>query len=181
MNRVSPAEAGPYVRALITLQAAIVAACGVSLSPTAPSSSAASPAPATSLSLEAEAGTGDGQVRERSRASGARTVHLGPGERRGWTFKVPAASAGYMVAVTYSNGEEGEQEILRVSLDGAHISTFRDRNSGDAVDGWNQFITDSAGSSQLASGVHTLTLEVDGGDGCVEIDLVTLTPVAQGE
>jgi hypothetical protein len=132
--------------------------------------------PATAVALEAEAGSGDGQVRERSRASGGLTVHLGPGERRSWTFALRAVQAQYAVAVTYANGKEGPNEMLHVAVDGKPVGSFQDRDSGDSVEGWNLFVTDPAGTSTLGSGSHTLTLEVTGGDGCVEIDVVTLRP-----
>jgi len=110
----------------------------------------------------------------RSRASGGQTVHLGPGERRRWTFAVSAAEARYALSVTYANGKEGDNEHLTVTVDGATVSSFRNRDSGDSTEGWNVFVTDPAGTSTLRSGSHSLVLEVSGGDGCVEIDLVTL-------
>ena len=55
-----------------------------------------------------------------------------------------------------------------------YASIFPD--SGDSVEGWNLFVTDPAGTSTLGPGNHTLTLDVTGGDGCVEIDVVTLKP-----
>ena len=151
-----------------------LAACADLRLPTRPSAVAASPAKL--VALEGEAGAGDGQVRERSRASGGRTVHLGPGERRRWTFTLPAVSAPFAVSVTYSNGKEGENEVILVTLDGTLLSSFQDRDSGDAIEGWDVFVTDPAGKSTLGSGSHTLVLGVQGGDGCVEIDMVTLSP-----
>ena len=137
---------------------------------------------ATAVALEAEAGSGDGQVRERSHASGGLTVHLGPGERRSWTFALRAVQTEYAFAVTYANGKEGPNEMLDVAVDGKPVASFQDRDSGDSVEGWNLFVTDTAGTSTLGSGTHTLTLDVTGGDGCVEIDVVTLRPggVIQG-
>jgi hypothetical protein len=43
-------------------------------------------------------------------------------------------------------------------------------------EGWNAFVDDDAGLSILPAGNHTVTLAVTGGDGCVEIDVVTLSP-----
>jgi hypothetical protein len=155
--------------------APLFAACsGHQPLPTQPSVAPAPPA--TVVALEAEAGTGDGQVRERSRASGGHTVHLGPGERRVWSFSVLPAQAEYTVAVTYSNGKEGPNEMLHVAVDGRAVASFQDRDSGDSVEGWNLFVTDPAGTSMLGPGNHTLTLDVTGGDGCVEIDVLTLKP-----
>ena len=151
-----------------------LAACAGARLPTRPSEAA--PYPAKIVALEAEAGSGDGQVRERSRASGGRTAHLGPAESRRWTFTIPSAAAPFAVSVTYANGQEGENEVIDVSLDGTLISSFLNRNSGDAIEGWNLFVTDPAGQSMLAAGRHTLVLGVQGGDGCVEIDLITLSP-----
>ncbi|MCA1559453.1 MAG: hypothetical protein LC753_05600 [Acidobacteria bacterium] len=153
-------------------------ACGGQASPTQPSAAAAPSA--SVVALEGEAGTGDGRIVERSRASGGRTIHLGPGERRRWTFAVGAAAAHYAVSVTYSNGKEGENEVISMRVDGVSLSSFLNRDSGDSTEGWNVFVTDPAGTSALRSGSHTIVLEVSGGDGCVEIDLVTLTPPAAG-
>jgi len=155
--------------------APLFAACGGrQLLPTQPSIAAAPLA--TVVALEGEAGSGDGQVRARSRASGGQTVHLGPGERRLWSFAVIPVQAEYSVAVTYSNGKEGANERIHVAVNGRPIASFLDRDSGDSVEGWNLFVTDPAGTSMLGPGNHTLTLDVTGGDGCVEIDVVTLRP-----
>lgn len=154
------------------------AACGGQAFPTQPS--AAAPPSAKAVPLEGEAGTGDGRIVQRSRASGGQTIHLGPGERRRWTFAVNAAQAQYALSVTYSNGKEGENEVISVTVDGTPVSSFHNRDSGDSTEGWNTFVTDPAGTSALRSGSHTIVLEVSGGDGCVEIDLVTLSPAAAG-
>jgi hypothetical protein len=134
---------------------------------------------ATMVQLEAERGVGDGDIRQRSRASGGQTVHLAPGECRSWTFKIAAPAAPYAIAVTYANGKEGPNEILTVSVDGVAVSSFEDRDSGDAVEGWNLFVTDPAGTARLGAGAHTLLLESRGGDGCVEIDLLMVSPLVQ--
>jgi hypothetical protein len=134
----------------------------------------------TGMSLEAEAGNGDGQVRQRSRASGGQTVHLGPGEHRLWTFDVRAAQVQYALSVSYSNGKEGANEVIRVTVDGTVISVFQNRDSGDSVEGWNEFVTDPAGTTTLGPGSHTLRLDVSGGDGCVEIDVAILSPGGTG-
>ena len=96
--------------------------------------------------LEAEAGQGEGVVRSRSRASGGLTVHLAPGEYRVWTFDVRAAEVRFAVSIAYSNGKEGENEVLSIAIDGRALSSFQNRDSGDAVEGWNEFVTDPAGS-----------------------------------
>ena len=157
------------------LLASSLAACSAQPSPAQPS--VAVPL-ATTFSLEAEAGRGDGRLVQRSHASGGQTVHLGPGEHRLWTFDLRVMPTQYAFAVSYSNGKEGPNEILSVAVDGTPLSTFQDRDSGDAVDGWNEFVTDPAGTMTLGAGSHTLRLEVSGGDGCVEIDLARLSPVA---
>ena len=159
-------------RVMAPVLVGLLAACAEHPLPTQPS--ALTPASSMTIALEGEAGSGDGQIRDRSRASGGRTVHLGPGERRVWTFKRSAAPMTYAVAVTYSNGQEGENEVIRVIVDGTQVSSFKNRDSGDAIEGWNLFVTDLAGTSTLGSTSHTLVLEVQGGDGCVEIDKVTL-------
>ena len=127
------------------------------------------------MSLEAEAGLGEGVVRSRSRASGGLTVHLAPGEYRVWTFDAGSAEVRFTVAIAYSNGKEGENETLSVAVDGRALSSFQNRDSGDAVEGWNEFVTDPAGTVTLGPGRHTLRLESSGGDGCVEIDDATLS------
>ena len=158
--------------------ALLCGACQGSVSPAQPSA-VVPPSPKV-LALEAEVGAGDGRLVHRSQASGGLTVHLGPGEQRAWTFKVGAAPVRYALTVTYANGKEGENEVISISLDGVLVTSFLDRDSGDSVDGWNAFVTDSAGSSTLRTGAHTLTLAVSGGDGCVEIDFVTLSAAEGG-
>jgi hypothetical protein len=79
------------------------------------------------------------------------------------------------VSIAYSNGKEGENEVLSVAVDGRELLSFRNRDSGDAVEGWNQFVSDPAGTVTLGPGRHTLRLESSGGDGCVEIDVATLS------
>jgi hypothetical protein len=128
------------------------------------------------ISIEAESGNGEGQIRQRSRASGGLTLHLAPGERHQWVFPLNAEPARYAVTVTYANGQEGPNELLTLSIDGAALRSWMNRDSGDAVEGWNLFVTDSAGASMLSFGTHALVLESSGGDGCVEIDRITLTP-----
>jgi hypothetical protein len=163
----------PVKRPCILLLSLAASSCGAL--PTQPS--AAGALPARVVSLEGEAGSGDGRLVQRSRASGGQTIHLAPGERRVWTVAVNSAVE-YALAVTYSNGKEGENEVIHVSLDGASVSSFQNRDSGDSTEGWNVFVTDPAGTSAFRSGIHTLVLESRGGDGCVEIDVVTLSPTA---
>ena len=153
---------------------ALVAACGDRILPAQPSPPV-SVAPQF-LSLEAEAGTGDGGAMQRPRASGGVTIHLAPGERRQWTFSIDAPQAQYAVAVTYSNDNVGATETIHLSLDGTSLGAFEARDTGDDGEGWNTFVTDLAGSSALARGTHTLVITSSGGDGCVEIDKITLTP-----
>ena len=153
-----------------------VTACGGQGFPTQPSALSA-PSPPV-LVLEGEPGSGDGRVTQRSRASGGETLHLGPGERRRWTFAASAEQVQYVLSVTYSNGTDGEHERLTVTVDGATVSSFENRDSGDGIEEWNVFVTDLAGTATLGTGIHTLELEVSGGDGCVEIDVMTLSPRA---
>jgi hypothetical protein len=151
--------------------------CGQSPSPTAPSSVAIS-LPET-IALEAEAGSGDGDHFHRSRASGALTVHLAPGQRRQWTFKVAVEPSTYAILVTYSNDNPGDPEVLRVEVDGDEIGTVRAQDTGDDGEGWNVFVADAAGALVLRPGTHTVTVQSTGGDGCIEIDMITLRPGAQ--
>lgn len=151
----------------------LVAGCTAQPSPTQPSVVVPS---VTVVSLEAESGTGDGTVILRSRASGGQTVHLGPGEHRHWTFAVRDAPVQYTLSVSYSNGKEGANEVIHVAVDGISVSSFQNRDSGDSIEGWNEFVTDPAGTTILGPGSHTLRLDVSGGDGCVEIDVATLSP-----
>ena len=159
--------------AALWILGSLFAACSHQPSPTQPSGAAVKAAP---VALEGEAGSGDGQVRQRSRASGGQTVHLGPGERRLWMFAVRSGQAPYELAITYANGKEGPNEVIHVVVDGRPVGTFEDRDSGDSIEGWNTFVTDPAGTAVLGVGSHTLTIEISGGDGCVEIDVVTLKP-----
>lgn len=163
-------------RVLALVSAVASVACGNLAAPSEPV--AVVFAPAKTVAFEGESGGGDGQIRERSRASAGRTLHLGPGESRRWTFTMPAAPAAFSVSLIYANGQEGENEMLTVMLDGVRISRFRNRDSGDAIEGWNTFITDPAGRSMITTGAHVLTLDVEGGDGCVEIDRIEISPEA---
>ena len=151
----------------------LLPACSAAPLPTQPSPHVTVP---SVMWLEAEAGQGEGVVRSRSRASGGLTVHLAPGEYRLWTFDVGAAEVRLALSIAYSNGKEGENEMLSVAVDGRALLSFQNRDSGDAVEGWNEFVTDSAGTVALGPGRHTLRLESSGGDGCVEIDFATLSP-----
>jgi hypothetical protein len=163
-------------RAAAWILPVLLTACGGQSLPTQPS--AAGAPSATMIVLEGEPGSGDGHVVQRARASGEQTIHLGPGERRRWTFAAGAEQVQYALSVTYSNGKEGENEHLAVTVDGATVSSFEDRDSGDSIEGWDVFVTDPAGTSTLRGGNHTLVLEVSGGDGCVEIDHITLRPAS---
>jgi hypothetical protein len=158
----------------VCVVATLFAACSEPVLPMQPS--VVSPSIPTVIAMEGEAGSGEGVVRQRSRASGGQTVHLAPGERRSWTFAIRATQTQYALAITYGNGQEGPNEIMHVGVDGHAVASFQNRDSGDAVEGWNLFVTDPAGTSMLESGLHTLTIETTGGDGCVEIDFVTVSP-----
>jgi hypothetical protein len=162
----------------------LVSACTGPVSPTrSPATQSvpmpASPAPPSPsfVSLEAESGTGEGEIRQRSNASSGRTVHLGPGERRSWTFTSDSSPAEYALGIRYSNGRYGPNEVITLVVDGRQTASFQNRNTGDDTpEGWNAFVIDDGGTSMLQAGSHTVTLQVTGGDGCVEIDVVTLTP-----
>jgi len=170
--------------AMISVVTLLAAGCAERVTPTRPTeeppppASAAPVPPAASVfSLEAESGSGDGEIRQRSQASGGRTVHLGPGERRSWTFTIDSVPAQYALAVRYSNGRYGPRELITLAVDGLRTGAFTSRDTGeDTPEGWNAFVSDNAGVSMLPAGAHTVTLDVTGGDGCVEIDLVALTP-----
>jgi len=149
-------------------------ACSRASSPTAPAAVGVSGP--VMVHLEAESGSGSRDIRNRVRASGGMTVHLAPGERLSWVFDARGSQTPYELAVTYANGREGANETLHVSLDGVSLRTFVDRDSGDAVEGWETFVTDPAGSASLAPGSHTVTIESEGGDGCVEIDFLRVAP-----
>jgi hypothetical protein len=151
-----------------------ITACGGGPLPTRPSS-AAIPLPVI-VSLEAEAGSGQGGPTQRVQASGGVTIHLAPEEQWRWTFSVDAPQTRYVIAVTYSNDNIGTTETLVLFLDGIRVGAFEARDTGDNGDGWNIFATDVAGDASISRGVHTLVIISSGGDGCVELDKVTLTP-----
>ena len=155
------------------LSLVLLAACGDRTLPAEPS--APLPVVPQSLSLEAEAGSGQGDVMQRPRASGGVTIHLAPGQRRQWTFSVAAWQAEYAVAVTYSNDNIGNTETIHVTVDDVTVGAFEARDTGDDGEGWNVFVTDLVGTSVVSRGTHTLAISSSGGDGCVEIDKVTLT------
>ena len=156
-----------------SILAIVSAACSRDASLTAPTPTALAP---VAISLEGELGSGQGDIRERSRASGGRTVHLAPGEERIWAVPVPSVSAEYSIAVIYANGQEGPNETLTVGTDGVIVASKVNRDSGDAIEGWNTFISDAFGSATLGGGIHTIFIRSRGGDGCVEIDRIVLTP-----
>src|SRR5262245_35713956 len=139
----------PGANAFVAISIAVtLTACSRASSPTAPAPVVA-PGPEM-VHLEAERGSGTLDIRKRLRASGGLTVHLAPGERLSWVFDVRGSQTPYGLAVTYANGQEGANETLHVSLDGARMCTFVDRDSGDAVEGWETFVTDPGGSASLA-------------------------------
>ena len=147
--------------------------CGVSCGGAAPLEPAPPAAMPAFVSLEGEAGAGDGHLLERSRASGGKTVHLGPGQERRWTLKVTGAMD-YRVSVTYSNSRWGENEMITVSVDGVALRPFKSIDTGEDTEGWNTFVTEPLGASSVAPGPRVITVAVAGGDGCVEIDRVNL-------
>ena len=160
-------------RALAVASVAILPACSRDAAITAPTAAVLAPAV---ISLEGELGSGQGDIRERSRASGGRTVHLAPGEERIWAIPVAAATS-YSVSVIYANGQEGPNEILTLGADGVVVASQLNRDSGDAIEGWNTFISDPFGVATLGGGIHTVFIQSRGGDGCVEIDRIVLTPM----
>ena len=166
----------PGANAFVAIFIAVtLTGCSRASSPPAPTVVVASGS--EMVHLEAEGGSGTLDIRKRLRASGGLTVHLAPGERVSWVFDVRGSQFPYGLAVTYANGQEGANETLHIALDGVRIRTFVDRDSGDAVEGWETFVTDPAGSASLEPGPHTVAIESEGGDGCVEIDFIRLAPI----
>ena len=163
-------------RALALLFLPVFAGCSAAALPVGPTPTAS--VPPTVLTLEGENGSGDGIVFQRSRATGGQTLHLAPGERRRWTFTTGAAELGYAIAVRYSNSRWGDREVLTFEVDGTRVGSFQVRDTGEETEGWNTFAVDATGSVTLRSGSHVLTIESSGGDGCVEIDFVTVSPQA---
>jgi hypothetical protein len=153
----------------------LIAGCGSPVSPAAPSPVGLSGPQA--ITLEAEAGGGDGDLMHRSRASGAMTIHLAPDQRRRWTFQLSAEPSQYEVLLTYSNDNPGATEVLRAEIDGEILGALQTQDTGDDGEGWNVFVAEPAGLVRLSRGTHTLTVESSGGDGCIEIDMVSLRPV----
>lgn len=133
------------------------------------------PVDGESLAFEAESGTGDGSVMNRAAASGGLTVWLHAGEQRTIDFDLPCP-ADLSVVVRYSNDNFGPLETVTISIDASAIGSFEAQDTGDFGSGWNVFeISDPLAAGSLASGSHTLTVSVSGGDGFgVEIDKVTL-------
>lgn len=159
--------------ALLALSASLFGSCAGQPLPTQPSALAI--VATRHIFIEAESGSGEGEIRRRSRASGGLTLHLAPGERHQWVVGLNLAPARYAVSVTYANGQEGPNELMTLSIDGVAVRSWMNRDSGDAIEGWNLFVTDSAGASMLSFGTHAVVLETSGGDGCVEIDHLSLT------
>ena len=154
-----------------------VAGCSAAALPVAPTPTAS--VQPTVLILEGEPGSGDGVVLQRSRATGGQTLHLAPGERRRWTFTTGAAEARYAIAVQYSNSRWGDREVLTFEVDGTRVGSFQVRDTGEETEGWNTFAVEPTGSVTLRSGSHVLTIDSSGGDGCVEIDFVTVSPQSE--
>lgn len=149
-----------------------LAGCADGVHPTSPSLADGS-AP-TVLFLEGEPGSGEGVVLQRSAAIGGQTLHLAPGERRSWTFSTIPHEGSYVVAVTYSNSRGGSREALNVEIDSAPVDVFEVIDTGEKTEGWNVFATHPAGAVSLGAGRHALVIQSTGGDGCVEIDFVTV-------
>jgi hypothetical protein len=160
-------------RALALLLLPVLAGCSTDPLPVGPTPPA-SPHLAI-ITLEGEPGSGDGFVLQRSRATGGQTLHLAPGEQRRWTFTTAAAEARYAIAVHYSNSRWGDREVLTVEVDRTRVGSFQVRDTGDETEGWNTFGAEAAGAVTLRSGSHVLTIESSGGDGCVELDVVTVS------
>ena len=161
-------------RALTLFLLPVVVGCSSAALPVGPTPMA--PVQPTVMFLEGEPGSGDGIILQRSHATGGQTLHLAPGERRKWAFTTGAAETTYAVAVHYSNSHWGDREVLAFEVDGARVGVFQVRDTGEDTEGWNTFVVDTAGSVTLRSGSHVLTIESSGGDGCVEIDFVTVSP-----
>ena len=161
---------------LLAAAALLTSACGGVTSPIGPT--ALDLGRPVAITVEAEAGSGTGVVHNRSNASGGRTVHLAPGERRQWRIPVTTDRTAYSVSITYSNGRWGDREVVTLLIDEAVANAFEVR---DAVDddqgGWNYFMTDRAATVTLDRSARTITVVSDGGDGCLEIDKVTLVPL----
>ncbi len=113
---------------------------------------------------------------QRSRAIGGQTLHLAPGERRSWKFLTRGDETRYVVTVSYSNSRGGPREVLNVAIDGASLAVFEAADTGEETEGWNVFAAHRAGDLALRAGEHTLTIQSSGGDGCVEIDFVSVSP-----
>lgn len=143
---------------------------------TPPAESSPPVATPTRITVEAENGRGDGRIMSRSRASGRQTVLLLSGQTRQLPVSI-RAEASYRVAVTYSNDNFGDTEVVRLTIDGVSLGTFRAQDTGDFGMGWNSFATAVVGSTLLSVGSHTVAIAVSGGDGFgVEIDKVELSP-----
>ena len=93
---------------------------------------------------------------------------------------MPGPGADYRVMVSYANDETSEGETLTIAIDGVPIGAFHAQDTGDDGAGWNVFVTDRAAGVRLTPGAHLLAVESSGGDGCIEIDAVSLVPAANG-
>jgi len=84
----------------------------------------------------------------------------------------------FALSISYSNDKEGENKVLSVTVDGRMVSSFQNRDSSDSIDGWDEFVTDPAGTTTLGPGSHTLRLEVSVAMmDAKEIDVATLNPL----
>ncbi len=135
------------------------------------------------IALEGEDGTGDGAVMERGAASKQKTVWLHNGESRTLSFDLDG-TARYEVVVRYSN--DGPPDTVQVSIDGTIIGqcTSQDTRSPGGVpgSGWNVFFScEPLGPAILSPGQHELVVSAETDFYGVEIDVVSLSPIAYPE
>ena len=64
--------------------------------------------------------------------------------------------------------------MISLSVDGQVVGMKEASDTGEGEDGWNVFVTDLAGELKLSRGSHTVVISSSGGDGCIEIDAVTI-------
>ena len=161
---------------VIVALAVSTVACAGATSPVSPSLSDNA---AATMTLEAEAASGTGILLNRSKASGGRTVHLAPGERREWSLPNAVLTGVYAMSITYSNGGFANRETLTVLVDHTTASVLDTRDTGeDDEGGWNHFVTDAIGTASFDRMRRVLSVASDGGDGCIEIDKITLERVS---
>ena len=124
----------------------------------------------------ARQGYSSDRVIDRSSASNKKNIHLLAGESLDIYFCLPLEDYVTIDKIAFSN--DGWVDNITVSLDKKQIGVLQTHDESQWGFKWNRIYSSGkiGGRQNLVSGLHTITLKVDGGDKWgVELDSVTLT------